>query len=195
MKWVTTSLILEKLQHNDAETWKLFLERFRQPIVIFANNLGLSFEEAEDAAQETLTAFLTAYRNGKYDRSQGRLGSWLFGIAHRTVLSRRRKVAHDRNRQPAGQRTAFWDALPAEEIIRQSWDETWQRTIFEQCIRQVKIELEPNTVHAFEMYVLNDRPVDEVAAELGMTRNAVYKAKHRVLTRMRELQDQIDVIE
>ena len=56
------------------------------------------------------------------------------------------------------------------------------------------IELEPNTVQAFEQTAIRNRPASEVAAELGMSRNAVFLAKHRVLKRVRELQEQIESV-
>ncbi len=195
MNWVTTSLILDQLGRDDADTWEIFLERFRQPIVNFALNLGLPLEESEDAAQETLTAFLTAYRQGKYDRAKGRLGSWLFGFAHRTVMNRRRNLAVTQRRQSVGQRTTFWDTVPAEETVRKSWNESWQHTMLNLCMKQIRIELEPNTINAFEKFALEGQPAARVATELGMSRNAVFLAKHRVLTRLRELQDQLDDVQ
>jgi len=195
MQWLTTSLVLERLRDDEAGTWALFVHRFRQPVVMFARDLGLPLDEAEDAAQETLKEFVTAYRQGKYDRNRGRLRSWLFGIAHRVVLNRRRLLARDRKRQPAGQRTAFWDALPAEELAYKSWDEHWQRAVFTQCMQQVQTELDPKTVRAFELFAMNGRPASDVAADLGMSRNAVFLAKHRVLKRIRQLRDQIDDVQ
>lgn len=194
MKWVTTSLILKQLHRDEPDTWELFIARFRRPVMMFARGQGLPAEEAEDAAQETLAEFLRTYREGRYDREKGRLHSWLFGIAHRVVLNRRRKLARDRQRQPAAQPTAFWDAVPIDDDARTSWDDSWRRAMFDQCLDQVRIELEPKTVLAFEEYALNDRPASEVARELQMSRNAVFLAKHRVLRRIRELRDQLEIV-
>ena len=194
MQWVTTSVILSQLQDDEPRTWDAFIARFRRPIVSFARAQGLPEEEAEDAAQETLSAFLRAYREGRYDRGGGRLHSWLFGIAHRVVLNRRRTLARERQRQPIAARTAFWDAVPAEEAVRRSWDDSWHQAIFDQCLQQVRAELQPKTVLAFEAYALNGRPASDVARELEMSRNAVFLAKHRVLTRIRELRDELETV-
>lgn len=195
MHWVTTTLVLEKLKNADEEAWNLFVGRFRRPVVKFAHDLGLAPHEAEDAAQEVLAQFVTAYREGRYDRNQGRLHSWLFGIAHKTVLNRRRTLAREQRRSPAGQRTAFWDAIPGEEEARQSWDKSWQQAVLDHCMTQVRAELEPKTVQAFELFAMDGRPASDVAAELEMSSNAVFLAKHRVLKRIRELRDQIDDVE
>ncbi|MDY7108719.1 MAG: sigma-70 family RNA polymerase sigma factor [Planctomycetota bacterium] len=194
MQWVTTSLILKQLLGDEPDTWEVFVARFRQPVVAFARDQGLPTEEAEDAAQETLAAFLRAYREGRYDRDKGRLHSWLFGIAHRVVLNRRQKLARDRQRQPIAARTAFWEAVPADDDARRSWDDSWREAMFDQCLQQVRTELEPKTMLAFEAYALNGRPASDVARELEMSRNAVFLAKHRVLTRIRELRDQLETV-
>jgi RNA polymerase sigma-70 factor (ECF subfamily) len=44
---------------------------------------------------------------------------------------------------------------------------------------------EQSTWQAFWLYVVEDRPPDDVAAELEMTVEAVYQAKSRVLRRLR----------
>jgi hypothetical protein len=44
----------------------------------------------------------------------------------------------------------------------------------------------------FEEYILKGRPADEVAEELGVTRNAVYICKTRILGRVREICEDLD---
>jgi len=49
------------------------------------------------------------------------------------------------------------------------------------------------TWEAFREFVLNGRPAAEVARELGISANAVYLARNRVLTRLRaELGELLD---
>jgi RNA polymerase sigma-70 factor (ECF subfamily) len=50
----------------------------------------------------------------------------------------------------------------------------------------MQAEFQPVTWQACWQFVLLDRPATEVAAELGITVNAVYLAKSRVLRRLRE---------
>jgi RNA polymerase sigma factor (sigma-70 family) len=191
MRWVTTTRLLEDLRESDETAWEQFVERFRRPIVRFARDMGLGFDDAEDVAQETLADFIRAYREGQYDRGKGRLRAWLFGIAHRRVLNARRKIARAPRPVPPGQRTAFWNALSAEEVARKSWDAAWERGVLEQCVEQVRMEVEPATVRAFELFAIEGRPAADVARELDMSRNAVFIAKHRVLKRVMELRREL----
>ena len=50
----------------------------------------------------------------------------------------------------------------------------------------VQADFEPATWNAWSGFVVEGRPAKEVAAELGLSVNAVYLAKGRVLARVRE---------
>lgn len=194
MQWVTTTVVLDNLRGSDEAAWKQFVGRFRGPIVRFACELGLGPDEAEDVAQETLMDFLRAYRQGQYDRDKGRLSAWLFGIAHRRVLNAGRKLGRGPRQLPAGRRTEFLANLPDANIVQESWDRSWQEAVLHQCLDQVRTELKPTTIRAFELFAIDQRPAAEVADELGMSRNAVFIAKHRVLKRITELTRQFESV-
>jgi RNA polymerase sigma-70 factor (ECF subfamily) len=187
--WVTTSTVLQRLRRfDDRDAWAAFADRFRAPIERFARKQGLSETDAEDVAQETLLGFAKAYREDGYDRSKGRLSHWLFGIAWRRIDHERRKGQHAvAERTAADDATAFWAAVPDDAAASQAWDEVWEQALMERCIQRARSEVQPQTFRAFEMLVLEKKTVDEVVAELRVTRNAVYIAKHRVASRIKDL--------
>ena len=89
MEWVTTTAFLHALkQPGDNEAWRRFVQRFRQPVVRYAERGGLKTNAAEDLAQEVLLTFVESWRDGRYDPSKGRLSSWLFGIASKKLMSK-----------------------------------------------------------------------------------------------------------
>ena len=189
MNWLTTSTILEGLRDFGNQTaWDRFANRFRRPIAQFARRLGLGDSEAQDVVQETLLAFAQAYRNGAYDRGKGRLSNWLFGIAYREILKARRRLAQCPERSvPDGESTSFWNQVPEERDADLSWNEEWRRAMLKQCLSEVQGKVAPFTFRAFEMVVLEKRPPAEVAEELGVSRNRVFVAKHRVTSQVRRL--------
>ncbi|HQU44691.1 MAG: hypothetical protein B7Z73_06850, partial [Planctomycetia bacterium 21-64-5] len=58
--------------------------------------------------------------------------------------------------------------------------------LVQRALQLVEHEFSSSTVAAFRATVLDDRAAGEVAAELGLTANAVYLARNRVLRRLRE---------
>lgn len=193
--WITTSTVLHDLRdfHNRG-AWDQFVLRFRIPVVRFARSVGLAEIDAEDVAQEALAAFAESFREGKYDRDRGRLSQWLFGIAYRKILDHRRKAA----RGPAAGSSAF-DALAAEHLpdeaaLTQSWDLEWEQALLEQCLEQVRREVEPNTYRAFELTVRENIDAAVAAEQLGVNVKLVYNAKHRILKRIRELRSELESV-
>jgi DNA-directed RNA polymerase specialized sigma24 family protein len=54
--------------------------------------------------------------------------------------------------------------------------------------------VDEKTMQAFRLYAMEQWPPGEVSAQLGLSRNAVYLAKNHVLSRMRDLQRQMEAI-
>lgn len=192
MIWQTTETVLARLRDFDnRDAWDSFTDRFRRPVVSFARSMGLPPADAEDVAQETLIAFAEAYRQGKWDPAKGRLSRFLFGIAYRQAL-RARRQANLRLGDAArvGQAEShFWSHIPDEATASGIWDTEWEQIVLDQCLQQVKSEVEPETYRAFELTVCEERAPTDVAAELGIAIKSVYNAKHRILKRLRELRD------
>ena len=79
---ITSTTLLDGLKdQGNAPVWSEFCTRYRPVIVAFARRLGMSEDDAQDAAQEALITFAAAYREGKYSRDKGRLRSWLLTLA------------------------------------------------------------------------------------------------------------------
>ncbi len=66
------------------------------------------------------------------------------------------------------------------------WDEEHDRHVATTLLDAIRLEFQPATWHAFEATVRDGRPTAEVAAELGLSVNAVLIAKSRVIKRLRQ---------
>lgn len=194
MEWLTTTTVLDRLHDaNDHSAWSSFVERFRAPVAGFSRKLGLSSADAEDVAQETLVAFLEAYRRNAYERGRGRLSHYLFGIAHNKILSARRKMAAAGRQVSLGEGdTSFWANVPDASAVEQAWEEEWRQSVLLRCLEQVRGEVTAQTFEAFRLVVFEGAEPASVAQRLGLTRNAVFIAKHRVGSRLRELREAFD---
>jgi RNA polymerase sigma-70 factor (ECF subfamily) len=193
MQWVTTTHVLEQLKTSDeAQAWDKLCDCFRPVVIKFAMQLGLSVIDAEDAAQETMVAFLKAFRSGKYDRDKGRLSHWLFGIAKRVILNLRGRKPLEHLVADKTTGTSFWDLIEDDHSIRRSWETEWRHMILTRCLEQVRREFDPKVLEAFELHALKGMPVEEVTQRLDVSRNAVYIAKSRILSRLRQLTSEFE---
>jgi len=196
MEWVTTTQVLEDLKtpDNDELAWQGFCEHFQPVVVNFARKLGLSATDAEDAAQEAIVAFLKAFRDGKYEREKGRLSNWLFGVAKRVILNFRAGQPLERLIADKTTATSFWDLIQDDQNVQHSWETEWKRMVLTKCLEQAGRELDQKVFEAFKLYALSEMPVDKVAQQLSMSKNAVYIAKSRVLSKLRQLKQQFEGI-
>ena len=83
-------------------------------------------------------------------------------------------------------RARRWSNWPTRERARPPWDEEHDRHITRTLLASIRLEFQPATWRAFQRQVQDGRPAADVAAELGLSVNAVLIAKSRVLKKLRE---------
>ncbi|MHC4947292.1 MAG: RNA polymerase sigma factor [Planctomycetota bacterium] len=181
----TTALLDDLIDPANEAVWEEFDARYRPVLVAFARRIGLAPEDAADAAQEALARFVKSYREGRYDRTRGRLHSWLFGIARHCVLDIREARAARRE----GRGLSAVADLPEEGALSRLWDDACDREILQKAVDLLpeRTKTDPQTIRAFELLAFEQRPPADVAETLGVSLNDVYLAKHRCLRRLRSI--------
>lgn len=193
MEWITTTQVLEEMKgDNGTHVWVRFRDTFYPVICNFAKSLGLNETDAEDAAQETMLAFIKAYRQGGYRREKGPFGHWLFGVARRVIMNYRKHLPREHLIGDKTEGTCFWDKIADENAVRHTWETEWRQMVLERCLQQARREIDSKVYSAFELYALEQKPIEEVCRALSMSPNAVYIAKSRVLSKLRQLQQDFE---
>jgi len=147
---------------------------------------ALQEQDADDLVQEVLLAVLRELPRFHYDRSRGSFRGWL-----RTITANRlRAFWRARQYRPAVGTVDFErlvDGLedPDSQLSR-LWDEEHDRHVVDRLLELIESEFEPATWRAFRRVTLDSAKPAEVAAELGVTANAIFIAKSRVLARLRD---------
>lgn len=183
----TSVTLLERLRNSSGEAaWREFFRRYAPMLLAFAKRLGLSDADAGDAVQETLVALHTAFASmsGPFDRSQGKFKSYLRGIAQHKVQDVRRRHARiaRAERESAETQTAK-PRMNDEANI--AFELEWQRSLLAHALKLVAQEIDPAVYQAFELYSVHGQKPEKVASLLGVSRNAVYISKTRVLKRLK----------
>jgi len=168
--------------------WLHIDSRYRPVLTGLARRLGLSDAAAEEVAQQSLAEFVRAYRDGRYDRTKGRLSSWIMGIAHNTA----RHALRDGKREVSVGSTAL-STIPDEHELRAIWMEERDRAILDRAMALLRDEatIDDRTLLAFELFGLRGVPVNEVATRCSMTPEQVYVAKSRVTKRLRRAVEEL----
>ena len=182
----TTTQLLDALHDmRDGAVWSEFDARYRPIIFGLARRLGLGEADSAEVAQQTLTEFVRDYQSGRYQRDRGRLRAWLIGIArHRAYdvlrgMRRRREYRGD----------SGYLGIPAPDGLTEIWVAERDRSIALRALDELRAtsRTTPNALMAFEMVAIQAMPLEEVARDRGMTVDEVYRVKHRITRRLREI--------
>lgn len=185
----TTTQILDSLRDpSNGAMWSQFDQRFRPVLIAFARGQGLSEDDAADVAQTTLTQFTADYQAGRYDRTRGRLSSWIIGIAQHRVIDLLRAGA--RRRIERGESAIDNRAhAPGDGALNDAWRMARERVLSQKAMDVLRTQsrLDERTIKAFELSAVRSVPPEAVAAECGMSVPEVYVAKNRVIKKLKEI--------
>ncbi|MCK4623811.1 MAG: sigma-70 family RNA polymerase sigma factor [Phycisphaerae bacterium] len=187
--------MLEGLKSSsDRSAWRTFDTRYRPLVMIVAKRLGLQEADAEDVAQETMAAFVEAYRQGRYERERGRLRDWLRGIAcHKVRDFQRRRGRQEQLVADRTDATRFLNQIE-DDHVKIVWDDEWSKGVLRQCLEEVRDEVAPRTFEAFKLFALQQWSAKRVASYLQVSEEIVYQSKSRILVRIRKLFPQMEKI-
>jgi RNA polymerase sigma-70 factor (ECF subfamily) len=183
----TSPSLLQRLHNRaDAQAWQRLTAVYEPWLRGWLSRQDLQAADVEDVLQDV---FLTVSENLAVFVHNGRTGafrSWL-----RSILTHRvrhfLRTRRNRKDRVATQAVSDWVEQLADpaSALAQQWDHEHDREIVRHLLAQIQHEFNDRTWQVFRMLVLEERPAAEVAAELGITANAVYVAKARVLGRLR----------
>ncbi len=182
----TTTRLLDALRGGASEpAWSQIDARYRPVIRGLARRLGVPEGEADDVAQQSLAEFVRSFREGRYDRTKGRLSSWILSIAHHTSLGAIRRLS--RGATPREVVSDTPDPSSGECALRNVWNEERDRVILHRAMAMLHDEgtMDERTLMAFELIALRGVPAPEAASQCAMTVDQAYVARSRVTRRLR----------
>ena len=163
------SLLVRLRDPRDETAWAQFVALYAPLVYGYARKQGLQDADAADLCQDVLIAVAGAIVHLEYDPGRGSFRNWLFTIVRHKLVSWRRACA------------ARPDGTEAE------WEAEWEERVFAWACAQARRGVTETTWQAFWRTAIEDQPGGQVAADLGLSVAAVYRARSRVLARLKEL--------
>ena len=181
----TPTTLLERLrQPDDGVAWRDFVYLYTHLIYHWALQLDLQAADAADLVQEIFLALCNALPEYHHDR-QRTFRAWLFTLMQKKWQDwrRRRILVPVSGTGAALAERAHRDhpAMPEEAEYRAH--------LCARALRLIQSEFTPATWMTFWATVVEGRPARDVALKYGITTNAVYLTRGRVLRRLREVLD------
>ncbi|EDM26913.1 probable RNA polymerase sigma factor Y [Lentisphaera araneosa HTCC2155] len=178
-----TLLLKIRDQYNDA-AWEEFIAFYRPYVYRVIQNLEqIKFEDREDVIQEVILIAWKKLPDFDYQPQKGRFRSWLSVITHRTANNYYHK---------SKKASVFKSHLEAEELekglppeIEKLCQQEWEKHVSEAAWTNISDKFEVKVLQAFQKLASGEKG-EQVALELGLSRNSVYVYKKRVMAALQK---------
>ena len=166
---------------EDEATWVKFFELYQPVIRHFAEFAGAR-SDTDDVVQDVMLKRVEVFRGGAYHPEKGHFRAFLATITRREVINRWQKA-----QVRAADRHVSLNRTAAQEIAVQPeaaaiLDAKWRLAQHAAAVEHVltRTALAQKSKDVYRAYVLEERPIGEVARAFGVSRNVVSQIKTRV---------------
>lgn len=181
------SLLLRVRDRGDSEAWGEFHKLYAPLLYRYARSRGLSREDAEEVRDQCLERISQKIPSFEYDKHKGGFKNWLFRMARGKVIDLLRK-----HREQRADTQAIQEVVDPASAPDAHWSEVWKMEHLRYCVEQARESVSDKNYQAFCMLLYEGSSVQEVCDRLGMKADHVYKARFRVLQRVREIMNELD---
>jgi RNA polymerase sigma-70 factor (ECF subfamily) len=179
----TKVLLLSRIRClDDHEAWQRFVDLYTPLIMRYCRRRGLQEADALDVSQAVFSNISRAIGQFEYDATRGRFRSWLGVVTLREIHRHLDKAS----------RTAIWEYGAATDVwqtdaeVDSAWQDEFNMHLYRCALDDAQAAFDETTWRAFQMTWVYDIPAQRAARTLGKPIGWVYKAKFRVLQRLKQ---------
>jgi len=184
----TSASLLERVKSDpQSSSWQRLVEIYEPLVRGWLGRHRLIDSDADDLVQEVMSVVVRRLPDFEHNGRMGAFRTWLKTI---TTNCLRDYWRAGRRRPRATGDSDFQQVLAQLEdpssSLSQSWDQEHDRHVTRKLLEMLRGDFEPTTWRAFQRTALEGAAAAQAASELGISSNAVFIAKSRVLARLRQ---------
>ena len=182
----TSPSLLDRLKSSPEDTdWEQLVSVYTPVIHGWLRRYSASAQDVDDVVQEVMSVVIR--KLPLFERA--RLGSFRAWLRTITVNCLRESWRSKKFRPSTG--SDFEQVLdflgdPGSELSR-IWDAEYDERVLQSLLGQVQSQMTDSTWEMFRRVAVEGESSESVAADLGVTVNALYIARSRVMTKLRTL--------
>ena len=193
----TSGSLLQRAKQRDPAAWERLAAVYTPLVFQWCCRAGLQSSDADDIVQEVFRSVATSLDRFRKQKPGDSFRGWLWTITRNKVND------HFRTKplQPLGA-CGTAAGISLHELPDRAWEEVdgesdsrLRSHLAQRAVALMKSDFAPKTWHAFWLSAIDGQPASQVSEELGMSTTSVYVAKSRVLRRLREEFDGLDLLE
>jgi len=184
----TSASLLDLLRADPkSAAWQKLVELYEPLIRVWLHRQEGWSQDSDDLVQEVMTVVVRKLPEFQHNGRTGAFRAWLRTITVNCLRDHWRSKKH----RPTATGDSDMQQLLAQladpsSSTSRTWDQEHDRHLTRKLLEMLRGDFEPTTWKAFERTALDGLPAADVAAELGLTSNAVFIARSRVLARLRQ---------
>lgn len=184
----TSLSLLQRLRVGPGEAdWRRFMGLYEPLLRSWLRRKEVLGHDSDDLVQNVMAVVIRRMAEFEHNGRTGAFRTWLRTITLNCLREHWRTLKAN----PAGVggsdiQTLIAQLQDPESQLSCLWNEEHDRQVMRTLLEELRTEFEPRTWQAFERFALQARAAAEVAQELGISSNAVFIAKSRVLARLRQ---------
>ena len=179
------SLLVRIRDPRDAESWRWFVELYTPPVLRYCRLRGLQDADAADVTQEVMAQVARSMHSFRYSPARGRFRDWL-GIITRRKVNRHLKKKNLGTTGAGGDGIVQANLDPRAIESDAEWSAEFNAQILRAALDRVRPCFGAGTWNAFASVWLKNQSAAEAARALGVSLEAVYVAKSKVLKRLEQ---------
>ena len=183
----SASLIARIKDPGNAVAWEKFEKLYRPVVFRIARAKGLQYADASDLVQKVFMSVAAAIESYESLEEGPAFRNWLSRITRNAILKALTRQPRDRGIGGTQLLNVLSEAVSPDPKTTELIEGEVRREIFNQAAEKVRKQVQPLTWLAFEMSVLQQQPVERVAAKLEITAGNIYAARSRVMKRLKDV--------
>jgi len=178
----TPITLLERVcKRRDQHDWSRFVALYSPLIFFWGRRCGLQSADSADLTQDVFATLFQKLPEFRYDQHKS-FRAWLRTVTLNHWRDRQRRTGT----RPVPGDDQHLDELEAPAELSVLEEDEYRQHLVSQALRIMQADFQPATWRAFWEHGVLSRAAADVAEELGLTVAAVYCAKLRVLSRLRQ---------
>jgi RNA polymerase sigma-70 factor (ECF subfamily) len=177
----TRATLLERVRDpRDREAWDEFFALYAPLLEGYARASGLPRSDAEEVRDQCLEVLTRKLPDFEYARSRGSFQAWLQRLARGKVID----LLRARRSRP--RESVVLEQLDAPEPAPpELWEREWRAEHLRYALALVRRDEPEERFRAFELLLVDQLSVAEVAARTGLRPAQIYKLKAALLRKVR----------
>ena len=164
--------------------WTTFVDLYTPLVYRFCRGRGLQDSDARNVVQEVFIRVSRGISRFDLAAEKGRFRSWLGTITYREI-EREREKARQPGRGVGGPQAEIAMQQIESQFVAE-WEATFDAEVYQYALDRVRSQADPDVWGVFEAVWMKDQKPRQVADHMNKSVDWVYKAKYKVLSRLRD---------